>query len=91
MKNSVDKFAELIAKADAAGYIMAVAILCNSVGQDGADIVEGYTRADFKRAIKGLRVHQRQEPQYAERYEEAIGHILRFWLHGGALEQGAAS
>lgn len=91
MKNSVDQFVELITKADDAGYIMAAALVCSGAGQDGTDIVAGYTRADFKRAIKGLRTCQRQYPGYATFYEEGIRHIRRFWLHGGALEQGAAS
>lgn len=91
MKNSVDKFVELIVKADDIGRIMAAALVCSGVGQDGTDIVAGYTRADFKRAIKELRVCQRQYPDYATHYEDGIKHILRFWLHGGTLEQGAAS
>lgn len=91
MKNSVDQFVELITKADDIGRIMAVALVCSGVGQDGTDIVAGYTRADFKRAIEGLRVCQKQYPGYATHYEGGIKHILRFWLHGGALEQGAAS
>lgn len=91
MKNSVDKFVELIAKADTTGRIMAAALVCSGIGQDGTDIVAGYTRADFKRSIEGLRVCQKQYPGYATIYEEGIGHIRRFWLHGGALEQGAAS
>ena len=81
MENSVERFAKLIVNADATNFIMAVAITCSGVDQDGAGIVEGNTRADFKRAIKGLRVCQKQFPQYASQYEDAIGHIRRVWLH----------
>lgn len=91
MKNSVDKFVELIVKADDIGRIMAAALVCSGVGQDGTDIVAGYTRADFKRAIEGLKASREQNPQYAAYYEGAIGHIRRVWLHGGAIGQEAAS
>lgn len=91
MKNCVDQFKDLIAKADTTSYIMAAALVCSGAGQDGTDIVERYTRSDFKRAIKELRVCQRQYPDYTTHYEDGIKHIRRFWLHSGVLEQGAAS
>lgn len=91
MENSVDQFKELIAKADTTGRIMVAALVCSGAGQDGTDIVAGYTHMDLKRAIKGLRACQRKYPGYATYYEDGIKHIRRVWLHGGALEQGAAS
>ena len=79
--DSLDQFKRVIAKASDFEYIAFAAIICSSIGQDGADIVEGYSRQSFKRAIKWLRECQRQYPDYAPRYEEAIGHIRRVWLH----------
>lgn len=93
--DSTDQFKRVIVRASSAEYIAFAAIICNGVGQDGADIVEGYSRQSFKRAIKWLRECQRQYPDYATCYEEAIGHIRRVWLHkeepagqedGGALQ-----
>lgn len=79
--DSLDQFKRVIVEANGFEYIAFAAIVCGSVGQDGADIVEGYSRQSFKRAVKWLRECQRQYPDYAPRYEEAIGHIRRVWLH----------
>ena len=81
MESSVDRLAKMIVKADITDFIMAASIICSGAGQDGADLVAGYTRADFKRAIKRLRECQKQYPKYVAHYEEAIEHIRREWLH----------
>ena len=75
------KFLNQFRKADAAEKIMTTAIMFSGSEEDGLDMVEGYTRSDFKRTIKRLRVLQRKHPEYADLYEEAIGHIRRVWLH----------
>lgn len=79
--DSLDRFKRVIVEADGFKYIAFIAILCSGVGQDGADIVEGYSRQSFKRAVKLLRECQRQYPDHAPCYEEAVGHIRRVWLH----------
>ena len=79
--DSTDQFKRIIVRANGVEYIAFAAIICSGVGQNGADIVEGYSRQDFKRAVKLLRECQRQYPNYATNYEEAIGHIRRVWLH----------
>lgn len=80
-----ERFIELLGKADTTGYLMIVAILCSSVKGSGVDIAGDYTRGDFKRAVKALRVAQKRAPQYAEHYEDAISHIRREWLHREAV------
>lgn len=78
------KFLNQFRKADTAEKIVTVAIMCSGSEEDGLDMVEGYIRSDFKRAIKRLRVLQGKHPEYADLYEEAIGHIRRVWLHNEA-------
>lgn len=80
-KEMEHEFVNLITNANTTNYIMVAALICSSVKASGADIVDDYTRGDFKRAIKGLRVAQKRAPQYAEYYEDAISHIRREWLH----------
>lgn len=75
------KFLNRFHKADTAEKIVTVAIMCSGSEKDGLDMVEGYIRSDFKRAIKQLRVLQGKHPEYADLYEEAIEHIRRVWLH----------
>lgn len=75
------EFVKLITSADATHHIMIAALLCSVVKESGADIVDGYTKGDFKRAIKELRIVQKRAPQYAAYYEDAISHIRREWLH----------
>lgn len=75
------KFLNQFRKADTAEKIMTTAIMFSGSEEDSLDMVEGYTRSDFKRAIKRLRVLQGKHPEYADLYEEAIGHIRRVWLH----------
>lgn len=75
------KFLNRFRKADTAEKIATVAIMSSGSGQDGLDMLENYTRSDFKRAIKRLRVLQGKHPEYADLYEEAIGYIRRVWLH----------
>lgn len=79
--DSLEQFKRVIVEANGFEYIAFAAIVCSSVGQDGADIVEGYSRQNFKRAVKWLRECQRQYPNYAARYEDGIKHIRRVWLH----------
>lgn len=78
--DSLDQFKRVIVEANGFEYIAFAAIVCSSMGQDGADVVEGYSRQSFKRAVKWLRECQRQYPNYTMCYEEAIGHIRRVWL-----------
>lgn len=47
------KFLNQFHKADAAEKIVTVAIMCSGSEEDGLDMVEGYTRSDFKRANAG--------------------------------------
>ncbi len=75
------KFLNLSRKADTTKKIMVAAIMFNCCGEGDLDMVEGCTHSDFKRAIKRLRELQRQIPECAAEYEEAIGHIRREWLH----------
>lgn len=75
------KFVKMVTSADATDNILITALLCSIVKESGADIVDGYTKGDFKRAVKALRVAQKRAPQYAAYYEDAISHIRREWLH----------
>lgn len=75
------EFVKLIKDLNTTGYLMVLALLCSDVKERGMDIVDGYTRGDFKRTIKRLRVAQKYAPHYAEDYEAAIVHIRRKWLH----------
>lgn len=74
-------FVELLSTADTTKYLMLVALLCSDVGESGTGLVDGYSRNDFKRAIKGLRTVQKYTQRYAADYEDAIAHIRREWLH----------
>lgn len=81
-RNEMEReFEKLITNANTTDYIMVAALLCSSVKVSGTDIVDGYTKGDFKRSIKGLRAAQKHAPQYAEYYEDAISHIRRESLH----------
>ena len=75
------KFLDLFHKADTTKKIVIAAIMSSGGAEDGLDMLENCTRSDFKRAIKRLREYQRQYPNYATCYEEAIGHIRRVWLY----------
>lgn len=74
------KFLNQFRKADTAEKIVTTAIMFSGSEEDSLDMVEGYTRSDFKRAIKRLRVLQGKHPEYADLYEEAVEHIRRVWL-----------
>lgn len=77
----IDKF-----HADAtAGQIVTLALLCSGVGDDGERMVSGYSRSDFKRAIRALREDQVKHPKYAADYEDAITHIRQKWMKGDRL------
>lgn len=63
------------------GYIAFAAIVFSGLKKGGNSLVEGYSRQSFKRAVKLLRDLQSQYPDYATKYEAAIEHIRREWLH----------
>ena len=42
---------------------------------------EGYTRGDFKRAIRVIRESQAATPNLSEEFEKAAALIRRDWLH----------
>lgn len=75
------KFLNLFHKTDTTKKIVTTAIMFSGSGEGGLDMVEGCARSDFKRAIKRLRELQNQYPDYATKYEVAIEHIRREWLH----------
>lgn len=83
--DSIDQFKRVIVEASDFEYIAFAAIVCSGVGQNGSDIVEGYSRQSFKRAVKWLRECQRQYPDYAAHYEDGIRHIRRVWLRKEVL------
>lgn len=62
-------------------FIAVAAILYAGTGQPPIPFEDTYSRGDFKRAIKRLRVFQQNKPQCAGIYEEAIAFIRRNWLH----------
>lgn len=68
-------------KTNVPGYLGVLAILCLS--NDKTEPPEGYSRGNFKRAIKSLREFQRIEKD-SEWVESAIALIRRDWLHKGA-------
>ena len=72
---------EMLDEEDPIRRLMMFALICSDAGESGAGLVGGYTRGDFKRAIKRLRVAQKFTLRYAADYEAAIAHIRREWLH----------
>lgn len=88
-----EKISALMEKAmvqNPAVYLAGLAVICAFDAQTaiGIDWIEGYTRSDFKRAVKLLRGTQTQAPQHAATYEGAITYIRTEWLH---REAGAAA
>lgn len=73
--------AERAKEQDPACYLTSIAVLLTAVGQKYMDLLEGYTRGDFKRAIKFLRSMQKSIPQHTAAYGDAILLIRREWLH----------
>ena len=45
------------------------------------DPSEGYTRGDFKRAIRVIREYQVTAPDFSEEFEKGAALIRRDWLH----------
>lgn len=81
-----EKISALMGKAmvqNPAVYLAGLAVICafDAPTAIGIDWIEGYTRSDFKRAVKLLRGTQKQAPQCAATYEGAITYIRTKWLH----------
>lgn len=88
-----EKISALMEKARAQNpdvYLAGLAVICafDAPTAIGIDWLEGYTRSDFKRAVKLLRGTQKQAPQLTAIFEDAIKHIRAEWLH---REAGAAT
>lgn len=64
-----------------ASYLAIIAIILTPGTNEDVDWTEGYTRSEFKRAIKMLRAAQKEVPQYVGVYENAITFIRTAWLH----------
>lgn len=80
-----EKISALMGKAmvqNPAVYLAGLAMICafDAPTAIGIDWIEGYTRSDFKRAVKLLRGTQKQAPQYAATYEGAITYIRAEWM-----------
>lgn len=78
------RFITLLHEAEATdipSYIGAAAILYCGSKQDDVPFMGVYSRGDFKRAIRRLRVLQQDKPQCAGIYEETITFIRRNCLH----------
>lgn len=79
-----EKISALMEKArtqNSAIYLAGAAVICTT--EPSKDIVraENYTRGSFKRAVKVLRWMQKEAPQHAATYEDAITYIRTKWLH----------
>ena len=66
---------------DTPGFLAVLAFARTMTGAEGMEPPEGYTRGDFKRAIKVSRSLQSTVPQYGETIEKAVALIRRGWLH----------
>lgn len=61
-------------------YLAAIAVTHTPGTTEDIDWAEGHTRGDFKRAVKILRGLQKEAPQCAATYEDAIAFIRADWL-----------
>ncbi len=66
---------------DPAIYLAAAAVICAPAPGESVGLAEGYSRGSMKRAVKLLRRLQKEAPQYAPAYEDAITYIRAAWLH----------
>lgn len=66
------------------GYLGVYAILLLPGDSEKTQPPAGYSRNDFKRAIRLLRIYQHSCPEQSEHAESAIALIRRDWLHRGA-------
>ena len=69
------------------GFLAVIAFARTVTGADGMEPPEGYTRGDFKRAIKVSRSVQNDAPKYAATIEKAVALIRRDWLNRGREER----
>lgn len=81
-RESLDVF-ERVEKAGQTTYLAIVALLCAALCTDGPKTLDmgQYTRGDLKRAIKVLRIAQRDNHEFAGSFEGAVQFIRRTWLH----------
>lgn len=61
-------------------YVAIVALICSCSDFPGKGFVDTYSRGCYKRAIKHLRVMQKQIPNAVDFYEQGIKHIRKYWL-----------
>ena len=61
-------------------YLGIIAMMVASTGCN-ADLDDGYSRGDYKRAVRFLRAYQNANPNYSDDAESAIALIRREWLH----------
>lgn len=61
-------------------YVARVALICSCSDFPGKEFVDTYSRGCYKRAIKHLRVMQKQIPNAVDFYEQGIKHIRKYWL-----------
>lgn len=61
-------------------YLSGLATIGACVGDSMVQFVSGYSRGDYKRAIKQLRIVQRVMSENADFYEQGILHIRKYWL-----------
>lgn len=61
-------------------YVAIVALICSCLDFPGKEFVDTYSRGCYKRAIKHLRVMQKQIPNAVDFYEQGIKHIRKYWL-----------
>lgn len=81
-KQLTDHF-EFFKETNTAAFLSIIAFVAAfpNVKIDSADLVAKYSRGDYKRAIRVLRVIQQANPQYSEDIESAVALIRREWLH----------
>lgn len=61
-------------------YLGAVACIGCESGHTFVGKMPNYSRGDYKRAIKHLRIVQKQHPEYSETYDNVISYIRKYWL-----------
>ena len=69
-----------LSAARSAMYLAMVAMLYTTA-EIPVEPPEGYTRGDFKRAIRVIRERQAISPDFSEEFEKGVALIRRDWLH----------
>lgn len=81
------KVIDLFTKANECEKLCFMAILFSAPGEERYERPAGYTNGELKRAIKHLRIVQKDCPDDAQSFELAIALIRNNWLHKASKGQ----